>query len=113
MLFVTTSGHRSPKVLIISAVCGRAPPCDSAPKPPSPPPAAPPTSHDSLSVTKTRACSAGGGGTGGVAADCEIASGKGKQKATITNTEMRFDMLFIPSGNTRISARLRGEGVGK
>src|SRR6476620_5046298 len=42
---------------MISAVCGRAPPCVSPPKAPLLPPEWPDISHDLLSVTKTRAFS--------------------------------------------------------
>src|SRR3954468_23955251 len=56
-MVTVTSLHFSPKVLMISAVCGRAPPCVSPPKPLLVPPEWPEISHDLLSVTKTRAFS--------------------------------------------------------
>src|SRR5579864_25852 len=59
MLLVTTCGQRSPKVLIISAVCGRAPPALLDPPPPGPPALTLPTSQDWLSLMKTRGLSAG------------------------------------------------------
>src|ERR1700746_2900388 len=49
-----TSGQRSPKVLMISAVCGRAPPREAPPKPSEVPPPPPLISQDLLSVIKTR-----------------------------------------------------------
>src|SRR5208283_284884 len=54
MLLVTTCGQRSPKVLMISAVCGRAPPRVTDPPPPDAPALYPPISHDWLSVINTR-----------------------------------------------------------
>src|SRR4051812_22512385 len=58
MLFTTAYGQRSVKVLMISAVCGRAPPLIWPPKPEPDPPLLPDTAHDWLSVTKTRGLSA-------------------------------------------------------
>src|SRR3954452_20162174 len=58
MLFTTAYGQRSVKVLMISAVCGRAPPLIWPPKPDPDPPLLPDTAHDWLSVTKTRGLSA-------------------------------------------------------
>src|SRR5450631_4228736 len=60
MLLTITSGQRSPKVLMISAVWGRAPPWVTEAPAPAPAPAYPATSQDWLSVIKTRAFSAGG-----------------------------------------------------
>src|SRR6266566_9804927 len=53
-----TAGQRSPKVLMISAVCGRSPPRAAPPKPSAVPPPPPPSSHNLLSVTYTRGFSA-------------------------------------------------------
>src|ERR1039457_5386800 len=55
MLLIMTPGQRSPKVLMISAVCGRAPPLTLLPYDPAVPPPPPATSQDWLSVVKTRA----------------------------------------------------------
>src|SRR5580700_10358249 len=57
MLLIITWGHLSPKVLIISAVCGRAPPAILPPYAPPLPPLAPAIDHDWLSVIKTLAFS--------------------------------------------------------
>src|ERR1041385_1539662 len=59
MLFTVTLGHFSPKVLMISAVCGRAPPFECAPNAPPFPPADASISQDWLSVIKTRGFSVG------------------------------------------------------
>src|SRR5579859_4096018 len=53
ILFTVTVGHFSPNVLMISAVCGRAPPRECAANIPPVPPAAPSISQDWLSVMKT------------------------------------------------------------
>src|SRR5579863_2071415 len=58
MLLATTCGHRSPKVLMISAVCGRAPPAIVPPNAPPAPPLWAAMDQDWLSVIKTRALSA-------------------------------------------------------
>src|SRR2546423_14503228 len=56
-MVTVTSLHFSPKVLMISAVCGLAPPWVSPANAPLEPPEPPEISHDLLSVTKTRAFS--------------------------------------------------------
>src|SRR3954453_13746833 len=56
-MVTVTSLHFSPNVLMISAVCGRAPPWVSPPNAPLEPPECPEISQDLLSVTKTRALS--------------------------------------------------------
>src|SRR6185369_15503138 len=94
MLLVITSGQRSPKVFTISAVCGRAPPCPAEPNPSEVPPPPPPTSHDWLSVTNTRALSAG---TFTVPRDSSATdAGQGKKTAT-TNDPTAELLLFISS----------------
>ena len=56
-LLATTCGQRWPKVLMISAVCGRAPPEELAPNEPLNTAAAPCVDHELLSVTKIRGLS--------------------------------------------------------
>src|SRR6266853_538087 len=84
MLFTMTCGHRSPKVLMISAVCGRAPPEAVPPDPPPnidpPPPLCPAIDHDWLSVMKTRAFSESAGVFGGSCAGATHKEKKGKKQ---------------------------------
>src|SRR3990172_7496622 len=54
-MVTVTDGHFSPKVLMISTVCGRAPPLTPPPKPPLDPPKPPLTDQELLSVMKTLA----------------------------------------------------------
>jgi hypothetical protein len=90
MLLIITLGQRSPKVLMISAVWGRAPPAIALPYDPPDPPPDPATDHDWLSVMKTLAFSESAAAFGFSCAAAEQNHKKGHKQINVVTK-----VLFI------------------
>src|SRR2546429_9906952 len=91
---------------MISAVCGRAPPCVSPPKPPLVPPPAPRISQDWLSVINTRALSCVAGGFWlSLAAAMEKKRDRGSKNKGVEMVVFfgKTPLGYLGYGNSRIS----------
>src|SRR5580704_6482703 len=107
MLFTITPGHLSPKVLMISAVCGRAPPAIELPYEPPVPPPCPATDHDWLSVTKIRAFSGPEAAFWFSCATAEFNHERKQRQASKTNNE-----LFKATLRSQRVCKMSGERFG-